>query len=135
MIWAFALTHWRGIMLTVAVALVVGGVWAWIAGMQHAIHAAQNQRNVAVISFVRSEVDLVTARINEAVLRTGIDRQNAAVTALGAERDRTVAALAVAAQRARVATVAANRSAAALLAGHAGRDPCRSALDVARSLP
>lgn len=120
------------------VGLIVGVVIAinlWIAHMHGQIRQAQAQRTVAVRAFVSSELDLIQSRVNLAGARHEIDVQGAAVTALGLERDRTVTALAVAAQRARVATAAANRSAAALLAGHAGADPCQSALGVARSLP
>ncbi len=70
-------------MLTVVIGLVVGSIWAWVAGKEHAIAAARSQRNAAVLGFVRSEVDLITARTNEAVLSDAISVQNHAIQVQG----------------------------------------------------
>lgn len=115
-------------------ALIAWGV-AWVTGKDRAIRTAQTQRTAAVLFAVRGQNDGIMLRVNVSTVRAAIDRQNASVAALGVERDRTVAALAAAAQRSQAATVAANRRAAALLAGRSSGDPCRSALEVARSLP
>lgn len=125
--------------LTIGAGIVLAGLlaWgvAWVRGKDHEISVVRSQRTSAVLLAVRGQNDLIMSRVNTAVLRTAIDRQNASLSAMGVERDRTVAALAAAAQRTRIATVARDRAVAALLAGRAGPDPCRSALDVARSLP
>lgn len=126
---------WATIAAGIALAVLVAAVAAWIHGKDAAIVQAQRQRTAAVTALARAQIDLVTARVNVATLRTAIDRQNASIQALGVEQAATARRLEIAAQQARSATAAANRRASALLAGHAGPDPCRSALDVARSLP
>ena len=126
---------WATILLAAAAAFVVAQILSWVHGKEAAAGRAINQRNAAVRAFMESERDLIVARANVATLQTAIDRQNASIRALAVEQAATAHRLEEAAQQARSATAAANRRASALLAGRAGPDPCRSALDVARSLP
>lgn len=91
---------WFTIGAGIAVALAIGVFWAWIASKDHAIHEARDQRDTAIHTLVLSEVDLITARVNEAVLSDAIGRQNAAVQSLSAESARRLQEAAVGLARA-----------------------------------
>ncbi len=74
---------WAGIAATLFIGALIAFVALWVHNMRHAVTVAQGQRNVAVVSFVRSEIDLVTARVNEAVLSDAISVQNHAIQVQG----------------------------------------------------
>lgn len=116
-------------------ALAVVAFMLWINGLHGQIRTAQGQRAAAVLALVREQRDGITLRVNVSTLNAALDAQNASLALAGRAQADTQHRLDIAAREAVRARTVAERRAGALLAGRAGRDPCVSAMEVARGLP
>lgn len=113
--------------------ITFGGVQT--ARLNHAKADLVRVRAEAARTVAAARAETALCQANRTQLQAAIEAQNMAVAAQRAAMDRQTAALANAAQRARQGQGEAERRAAALLAGRAGADACRSGLEVARELP